>query len=572
MPKIVQFYRNFRRFTGGHLKMADIIDHVRASPAYQVRIFVAPGSAPDHPWQNDPDLTDGFAPDAADVLVLGGSDWTAVPDGTEDRVAVVNLIQGLGHAAPGDPRHAFLARRADRVCVSTGVRQALAATGRCNGPLHDLPFGLRTSDLPVPADRSVDVFIAGLKCPGTAQALAVLLRAHGLSVDCQTTQVPRDAFLKRMASARIAVTLPLPQEGFFLPALEAMAMGCLVVCPDGVGNRDFCIDGQTCLMPLAEPGALAAAVQRLRADAMLAAHLLQGGRRMVEAHGLEAERRAVLRILNGISPRNIILTGLPRSGTTLVCNLLGALPNVVALHEPMSPPALAAAGPDFVAHVVAFFDRQRHLILTEGRAVSKASAGRVPRNPLTDEVVDGARRPALDGREISVTNVDRRSFDLCIKHPAMFTARLPELSRVFDCYATVRNPLSVLLSWRDSGMAVANGHAPAAERLDPDLANRLRQLPDVLDRQVCLLDYSFARYRDHLPDRTLRYEDVVASGGAALASIIPAAASLSEPLLSRNARKLGLDPQVQTIARRLLATDHACWAFYDRSDVEALAG
>ena len=32
---------------------------------------------------------------------------------------------------------------------------------------------------------------------------------------------------------------------------------------------------------------------------------------------------------------NIVLTGIPRSGTTLTCHLLNKVPNVVALFEPM---------------------------------------------------------------------------------------------------------------------------------------------------------------------------------------------------------------------------------------------
>lgn len=34
---------------------------------------------------------------------------------------------------------------------------------------------------------------------------------------------------------------------------------------------------------------------------------------------------------------NVVLTGLPRSGTTLACRLLNLLPDTVALHEPIAP-------------------------------------------------------------------------------------------------------------------------------------------------------------------------------------------------------------------------------------------
>ena len=43
-------------------------------------------------------------------------------------------------------------------------------------------------------------------------------------------------------------------EGFALPPLEAMATGGAVVCTDAHGNRDFCVDGENCLMPAPDRG------------------------------------------------------------------------------------------------------------------------------------------------------------------------------------------------------------------------------------------------------------------------------------------------------------------------------
>ena len=47
-------------------------------------------------------------------------------------------------------------------------------------------------------------------------------------------------------------------EGFALPPLESMATGGAVVCTDAHGNRDFCVDGENCLMPEASTTAVAA--------------------------------------------------------------------------------------------------------------------------------------------------------------------------------------------------------------------------------------------------------------------------------------------------------------------------
>ena len=66
-------------------------------------------------------------------------------------------------------------------------------------------------------------------------------------------------------------------EGFCLPALEAMATGCAVVCTDAHGNRDFCEDGANCLMPAQDPRSVSAALARVLGDAGLRERLGSAG-------------------------------------------------------------------------------------------------------------------------------------------------------------------------------------------------------------------------------------------------------------------------------------------------------
>jgi GT2 family glycosyltransferase/glycosyltransferase involved in cell wall biosynthesis len=76
-------------------------------------------------------------------------------------------------------------------------------------------------------------------------------------------------------------------EGFALPPLEAMATGGAVVCTDAHGNRDFCIDGENCLMPEPEPAAVAAAIQRLLDDPDLREKLGRAGIRTAADYAWE---------------------------------------------------------------------------------------------------------------------------------------------------------------------------------------------------------------------------------------------------------------------------------------------
>jgi glycosyltransferase involved in cell wall biosynthesis len=73
-------------------------------------------------------------------------------------------------------------------------------------------------------------------------------------------------------------------EGFCLPPLEAMATGGAVVCTDAHGNRDFCRDGENCLIPEPTVEAVSAALSRLLADPDLRRRLGEEGRRTAQEY------------------------------------------------------------------------------------------------------------------------------------------------------------------------------------------------------------------------------------------------------------------------------------------------
>lgn len=287
---------------------------------------------------------------------------------------------------------------------------------------------------------------------------------------------------------------------------------------------------------------------------------------------------------------NILLTGVPRSGTTLTCHLLNKLPGIVALNEPLRVNEF---------HLDAICDeidrslqRIRKSLLESGTAVSKQVKGGVPDDPF-DDVYPGAWRRLVDllqGRRTfgpaggkglrrlrvsrGTVTVDKRlssDFLLCIKHPAAFTALLDRLVQHFPCYAVVRNPLPVLASWNSCQMNLRNGHSWTAERFDQDLAQTLAQISGRVDRQLYLLSWFFGKYRDALPlENILRYEDIVASGGKTLSAITARALELRETLENRNMNKLYNRTLMRSLGEKLLQADGAFWGFYTRSSVERM--
>ena len=271
---------------------------------------------------------------------------------------------------------------------------------------------------------------------------------------------------------------------------------------------------------------------------------------------------------------DIILTGIARSGTTLTCSLLNKLPQSVALHEPMNPAELVGLDvhTEFLERVAAFFAVQRASLLASGTAVSLARDGVVPDNPFEPTVAPEGLRPSTVGSE-AVRFAKRLApgFRLSIKHPNCFTATLSALLTRYPCYALIRNPLAVLLSWNTIRAPVNDGHLPYAEAFDEGLKAALAAEPDRIARQLIILEWYFSRYATLLPSaHVIRYEELVASGGRALAVVDPDATALDEPLESRNASALYDSGLVAELAGRLLDRDDPCRGFYSRAAIESL--
>jgi hypothetical protein len=270
--------------------------------------------------------------------------------------------------------------------------------------------------------------------------------------------------------------------------------------------------------------------------------------------------------------KNALITGFHRSGTTLICHLLNKLSNVVALDEPMNISVFRMASPSDVQKTIdQFFSTQRLLISQNRIATSKSQAGRVPSNQLGDFYENQGRESVIDGQWINIDNVNGPDFDIFIKHPAVFTALLPILEDLYPCYISVRNPLAILLSWRATPFPVSKGRAPAAEMIDNELGSRLELESDILERQLILIDFFFARYFNCHKAKILRYEDLISSGGRALSVLDLRAESLAEPLKSRNSLHIKRDRDTREIAKRLLQSDNSCWHFYTHDEVTALA-
>jgi hypothetical protein len=265
-------------------------------------------------------------------------------------------------------------------------------------------------------------------------------------------------------------------------------------------------------------------------------------------------------------PKFTLLTGVPRSGTTLCCYLLGQIPDVVALNESIRIAQIedVAKSVDFTMD---FMRRNRRTLLKKGFAVSRATEDGFTDNNFAS--VEGKRKTLVQKQRVKVDKPLTKDLHLIVKHNAFFTMLMPDFRDNFPLHAIIRNPVSVLGSWNSLDIPVSRGEVRAASKFAPKLQAALDKIPDVHDRQLYIMNWYFENYLELKSDKIIRYEDVIATNGAALQGVEPKAAThLEVDLNSKNKSKLYDQDTMKMIGERLLHMDNACWEFYDKSLVE----
>ena len=307
--KEVLFYRNFKKYQGGHLKVWDYFLHVLSSPDHTAKVRFSANSVWDerNPWRGMRGYTIGpDTPANPDILFLDGRDWESLPEEERksSRVPIINFIQHVRHGFADNPRYAFLQHRAIRICNSEETADSIRSTGRVNGPIFTIPYGLERELFPKPipfAEKDLDFLIVAIKQPKLGRRLRRRLWRPGRRNQLLVDPVLRRDFLDLMNRARVSVFLPHQTEGFYIPALEGMALDTFVVCPDCVGNRSFCLPEHNCFRPELASGAIRGAAEAaLRLEPSEVATYLANARETFARHDLMRERKDFLEILNQV--------------------------------------------------------------------------------------------------------------------------------------------------------------------------------------------------------------------------------------------------------------------------------
>ncbi|MEL6667459.1 MAG: glycosyltransferase [Bacteroidota bacterium] len=300
---------------GGNLKLRDCYNHFLASEQWRPSIYFSPQTIwNEHQGNYWRDLRahslKQWTINEGDLLFFSGGDWRVLSkrQRRQPPVPVINIVQPR-HTRADDPRNEFLSHPAIRIAKSSTGADILNNYG-VNGPLFVIPDTIDLDSLPLlPPEKDIDLLIIGLKQPEIGRALFEKIQKaqttnpqiRGKKIHLQLPpKLPtRQEFLRLLARAKTVCCLPLKAdrgaEGFYLPALEAMALDTLVVCPPAVGNSDHCLDGINCIMPEYDLNAIYDAVVKVvNWTEENRENLISGGRETTLKHDIQQERKSIL--------------------------------------------------------------------------------------------------------------------------------------------------------------------------------------------------------------------------------------------------------------------------------------
>lgn len=264
-----------------------------------------------------------------------------------------------------------------------------------------------------------------------------------------------------------------------------------------------------------------------------------------------------------------LLTGIPRSGTTLSCNLLNNFSNVVALHEPIQPLTLP------VKNALLHLNSRLISIREEIERKHEVEVGNKGSlhftNPVGEAVVNGVRQVIAQRGLVKIEKPVNHTFHLVVKQNAMFTALLSDIIEIYPMVSIVRNPVDVLLSWLTVDLPINRGRVPGGERFDTALREELDALPNRIDRQWFIYNWFVQCFLNAKTKGLVivRYEDIILSQGACLHDVFSDKATLLKPNTPLVTPKRTFSPstlyELSTLKKDMLNADFG--GLYTQEDI-----
>ena len=203
----------------------------------------------------------------------------------------------------------------------------------------------------------------------------------------------------------------------------------------------------------------------------------------------------------------LFITGIPRSGTSLLAHLLDQLPNMVILNEPLEIPHLFED-----ASLEAFFSA--YTTWRKKIASGEALENQCVNNAVVSDTWDDGERRSY------IPTVTREDFVLGTKNPLAYLTRLNTIRKVFPgakIVILVRHPYYAIGSWKKTFLHLRHASIrdsavfKFADERQQDVLVELAAIEDESARRAGLWNYLATEIKTCADsDMIIRYEDLIA--------------------------------------------------------------
>ena len=213
--------------------------------------------------------------------------------------------------------------------------------------------------------------------------------------------------------------------------------------------------------------------------------------------------------------KNNLITGIPRSGTSLFSSLIADNLNTVVFSEPEWLKFVRKTSEnshEFTLQLLNHISKLRNDIKQEIPLKLKINKKnhKLPSNYYVRDNIGKVTILKKEEEVLFKKNYSGRPF--YIKSNAQFTSCLQELiqSNEFKIYCIIRNPVSCIMSWRSLKIPVSHGNMKIAEKYSSTYTNFIAESKDLLHKQVLIIDWFYREFYKHSNSvEIIKYENLL---------------------------------------------------------------
>ncbi len=271
---------------------------------------------------------------------------------------------------------------------------------------------------------------------------------------------------------------------------------------------------------------------------------------------------------------NNLITGIPRSGTTLITSLIADNHKAVVFSEPewlKSIRLSSVTSKEFTKELMnqisslrTDIDQNKPLKLKINKATQKTPTNYYQRDK-SGEVI------TIKNEECVYLEKEFAKHPFYIKSNAQFTACLSDLiqSNAFKIYCIIRNPISCIMSWRSLKIPVSYGNMKIAEKYSTTFSDFTSGSTDLLHKQVLIIDWFYREFFNQSESvEIIKYEDLLTDTQGIISQITGNQSPNIDKLVSGNKNKYYDHSEKQLIQDCLIKYGHHYKKFYENLDYD----